>query len=61
MVIVGGSPNGNRADASVACGLYPGQAMVFNLNTCQVEDAWDPAVTTDYAVPDKVTKVIGGT
>lgn len=64
MLIVGGHPRGNdQATAGVSCALYPGPgpAMVFDLNTCEVQNrGWNPEAKAEYQVPEKVTAIIGG-
>ncbi|KAI9732982.1 MAG: hypothetical protein M1834_003524 [Cirrosporium novae-zelandiae] len=37
-----------------------GIIQVFNLNTLEFQDTYDPTVWSDYKVPNIVTKVIGG-
>ncbi|KAI1614332.1 hypothetical protein EDD36DRAFT_464174 [Exophiala viscosa] len=55
MFVVGGIHQ-NQAEC-VAGGII----QVFNLNTLEFQDTYDPNTWSEYKVPDVVSKVIGGT
>lgn len=56
MMAIGGMPR----LGSTAC-VNGGIVRVFNLNTLEWENKYDPAVIDTYKVPTAVQKVIGGT
>ncbi|KAH0612393.1 uncharacterized protein H6S33_010445 [Morchella sextelata] len=55
MMVVGGRPQANAGDC-----LRGGLIRLFNLNTLQWEDKYDPRVYDSYKVPTAVSDVIGG-
>lgn len=55
MMVVGGMP---RAQSNTC--VNGGIVRLFNLNTLEWEDKYDPAVFDSYKVPTAVQKVIGG-
>lgn len=56
MMVVGGV----KKDGSLANCVSGGIVRIFNLNTLEWENKYDPAVFDSYKVPSVVQKVIGG-
>lgn len=56
MMVVGGM----KKKGSLANCVGGGIVRIFNLNTLNWEDKYDPAVIDSYKVPTVVQKVIGG-
>lgn len=56
MMVVGGMKKGGSLTNCVSGGIV----RIFNLNTLEWEDKYDPAVFDSYKVPSVVQKVIGG-
>lgn len=56
MMVVGGMKKQGSLTNCVSGGIV----RLFNLNTLNWEDKYDPAVIDSYKVPTVVQKVIGG-
>lgn len=56
MMVVGGMKKQGSSTNCVSGGIV----RLFNLNTLNWEDKYDPAVIDSYKVPTVVQKVIGG-
>jgi hypothetical protein len=58
MMVIGGYPS--SAGTTLSC-VGDGIVQVFNLNTLKWQTGYNPAVWSNYSVPDVIVAMIGGT